>query len=230
MTKAIIGEHVWAGLTEAQKILAVQSGQATLKQITESLLGGPEELRAACREYLAQTKSSAADISVKPDALKKFSDGPSTKLKARVRRKRSSKQKQKVVRVRKPKPRFGLPEGFIPRFQKYERSVLLEDNVYRLPDGQEFIPKQPTGTLGKDRHLYALLTADQFTEGRRGSVYVRIDGRIFNYGVDHADPERELFDTGYTINNLERTGRYAPKVETKRKQRGDLTRKMAQAG
>ena len=230
MSKAIIGERAWAGLTEAQKILAVRSGQATLKQITEGLLGGPEELRAACREYLAQTKISAEPLSVKPSALKKFSDGPSTKLKVGVRRKRASKQKQKVVRVRKPKPRFGLPEGFIPRFQKYERSVLLEDNVYRLPDGQEFIPKQPTGTLGKDRHLYALLTADQFTEGRRGSVYVRTDGRIFNYGVDHADPERELFDTGYTINNLERTGRYAPKVETKRKQRGDLTRKMAQAG
>jgi hypothetical protein len=226
MSKAIIGKRAWAGLTEAQKILAVRSGQATLKQITEGLLGGPEELRAACREYLAQTKLSAEPISVKPDAVKKFSDGPSTKLKARVRQ----KQKQKVVRVRKPKPRFGLPEGFIPRFQKYERSMLLEDNVYRLPDGQEFIPKQPTGTLGKDRHLYALLTADQFTEGHRGSVYVRTDGRIFNYGVDHADPERELFDTGYTINNLERTGRYAPKVETKRKQRGDLTRKMAQAG
>jgi hypothetical protein len=226
MSKAIIGERAWAGLTEAQKILAVRSGQATLKQITEGLLGGPEELRAACREYLAQTKLSAEPISVKPDAVKKFSDGPSTKLKARVRQ----KQKQKVVRVRKPKPRFGLPEGFIPRFQKYERSMLLEDNVYRLPDGQEFIPKQPTGTLGKDRHLYALLTADQFTEGHRGSVYVRTDGRIFNYGVDHADPERELFDTGYTINNLERTGRYAPKVETKRKQRRDLTRKMAQAG
>jgi hypothetical protein len=230
MSKAIIGEHAWAGLTEAQKILAVRSGQATLKQITEGLLGGPEELRAACREYLAQTKISTEDISVNPDALEKFSDGPPTKLKARVSRKRSSKQKQKVVRVRKPKPRFGLPEGFIPRFQKYERSVLLEDNVYRLPDGQEFIPRQPTGTLGKDRHLYALLTADQFTQGRRGSVYVRTDGRIFNYGVDHADPERELFDTGYTINNLERTGRYAPKVEAKRKQRGELTRKMAHAG
>ena len=230
MSKAIIGEHVWAELTEAQKVLAVRSGQATVKQITEGLLGGPEELRAACREHLAQTKIPAEDISVKLDALKKIPSSSSTKLKARVRKKRSSKQKQKVVRVRNPRPRFGLPEGFIPRFQKYERSVLLEDNVYRLPDGQEFIPRQPTGTLGKDRHLYALLTADQFTEGRRGSVYIRTDGRIFNYGVDHADPERELFDTGYTINNLERTGRYAPKVEKQRKQRGDLTRKMAHAG
>ena len=229
MSKAIIGEHAWAGLTEARKILAVRSGQATLKQITEGLLGGPEELRAACREYLAQTKIPVEDISVKPDAVKKIPSSSSIKLKARVLKKHS-KQKQKVVRVRKPKPRFGLPEGFIPRFQKYERSVLLEDNVYRLPDGQEFIPRQPTGTLGKDRHVYALLTADQFTEGRRGSVYIRTDGRIFNYGVDHADPERELFDTGYTINNLERTGRYAPKVEKQRKQRGDLTRKMAHAG
>jgi hypothetical protein len=117
--------------------------------------------------------------------------------------------RQGIHGTRKNKPRFGLPEGFTPRLQRNGRSVLLEDNVYRLPNGQELIPQHPTGTLGKLRHLYALLTQEQYDQARRGSVYVRTDGRIFDYSIDHADPARELFDTGYTISDLERTGRYA---------------------
>lgn len=116
---------------------------------------------------------------------------------------------REVPRTKKAKTRFGLPAGFTPRLQRNGRSVLLEDNVYRLPNGQEFIPQNPTGTLGKLRHLYALLTAVQYAGAKRGSVYVRTDGRIFDYGVDHGDPAREMFDTGYTIHDLERTGRYA---------------------
>jgi hypothetical protein len=105
--------------------------------------------------------------------------------------------------------RFGLPEDFVPRMQRSGRSVLLEDNVYRLPNGQEFIPCHPTGTLGKSRHLYSLLTPSQHEQRRRGSVYIRMDGRIFDYSVDDADLDREIFDTGYTIYDLERTGQYA---------------------
>lgn len=132
---------------------------------------------------------------------------------SKVREKILSKPRQGARRgihgTKKPKPRFGLPEGFTPRFQRDGRSVLLEDNVYRLPDGKELIPQHPTGTLGKLRHLYALLTQEQYDQARRGSVYVRTDGRIFDYSIDHADPARDLFDTGYTIADLERTGRYA---------------------
>lgn len=96
--------------------------------------------------------------------------------------------------------------------QRFGRGVLLELNVYRLPDGQEFIPCFPTGTLGS-RHLYALLTGEQYSGGRRGSVYVRSDGRIFDYSLVSANPLGDMFDTGYTIYNLERTGRYAPNPE-----------------
>jgi len=129
-----------------------------------------------------------------------------------LNKKASPKNKQRISRRRNPKQRFGLPEGFTPRLQRHGRSVLLEDNVYRLPSGQEFIPTHPTGTLGNLRHLYALLTVEQFEEGRRGSVYIRSDGRIFDYSVDHNDPSRDMFDTGYKIYDLERTGRYAPNV------------------
>jgi hypothetical protein len=126
-----------------------------------------------------------------------------------------STSKLKIAAHRKGlgKSRFDLPEGFVPRLQRYGRGLLLEDNVYRLPDGQEFIPQAPTGTLGKFHHLYALVTAEQYRAGKRGSVYIRTDGRIFNYGADHADPAREIFDTGYTIYDLERTGRYAKTSE-----------------
>ena len=100
----------------------------------------------------------------------------------------------------------------MPRMQRFGRGVLLELNVYRLPNGQEFIPCFPTGTLGS-RHLYALLTSEQYLDGKRGSVYVRSDGRIFDYSLVTANPLGDIFDTGYTIYNLERTGRYAPSPE-----------------
>jgi len=85
---------------------------------------------------------------------------------------------------------------------------LIADNIYTLPDGREFVPGTPTGTLAGGRHLYALLTVEQFTKGGRGSVFVTLDGRVFDYSVVQADPDLEMFDTGYTIDQLKRTGRY----------------------
>ena len=119
------------------------------------------------------------------------------------------------------KPRFGLPDGFIPRFHRYGRLVLLEENIYALPDGKEFVPCSPTGTLASGRHLYALLTVSQFERGGRGSVFIRLDGRIFDYSTVADDPEREIFDTGYTIQNLERTGRYASRSLSTGNKRSD---------
>jgi hypothetical protein len=79
--------------------------------------------------------------------------------------------------------------------------------------------------------LYALLTLEQFKDGGRGSVYVRTDGRIFDYSVDHADPSRDLFDTGYTIYDLERTGRYAQNSESKKGPNLNLKpKRLAHAG
>ncbi len=110
--------------------------------------------------------------------------------------------------------RFGLPPGFVTRPVRYGRSMLFEDNVYRLPNGTEFIPQFPAGTLGFRNHQYALLTVEQYLQRQRGSVYVRTDGRIFDYAHDHNDVEREMFDTGFTIHDLERTGRYAPELKS----------------
>ena len=118
-----------------------------------------------------------------------------------------------VAEEKNSKHRFGLPEGFVSRLNRYGRTVLFEDNVYRLPNGVEFIPQPPSGTLGSRNHRYALLTRDQYENRERGSVYVRADDRIFNYAFDQGTPDREIFDTGFTIHDLERTGQYAPEVK-----------------
>ena len=122
------------------------------------------------------------------------------------------KTRRSRSKAKSSRQRFGLPEGFISRLHRNGRTVLLENNVYSLPNGNEFIPCHPTGTLGRIRHLYALLTPAQHKQRARGSVYVRTDGRIFDYSVDLADPEQEMFDTGYTIYDLERTGRYGTPI------------------
>jgi hypothetical protein len=227
MSKSLIGDQFWAEMTEGQKIDAVVTGRATLKQMSEGLLDGSDQLRNACRQCLADTNLSFESLPLDPDqtsnAEEPTNDSSST----------SSPQRIAGTRIRTSqqagKQRFGLPEGFVPRLQRYGRSVLIELNVYRLPNGQEFIPCQPTGTLGASRHLYALLTSEQYLNRKRGSVYVRTDGRIFDYSIDSGIPLGELFDTGYTIADLERTGRYAPELRRRRKKRQQAKVKRAAA-
>ena len=211
MSKSI-GDQTWAELTEGQRVEAVLAGHASLKQISEGLLDGSDELRNACREYLAETSSASENLPVQTDEPDKSDTLTATKS-----------QPRRIAKIPVPpetlKQRFGLPKGFVPRLQRYGRSVLLELNIYRLPNGQEFIPCRPSGTLGASRHLYALQTGEQYLKGKRGSVYVRTDGKIFDYSVDSRIPLGEIFDTGYTMADLERTGRYAPKPRHRRQKR-----------
>jgi hypothetical protein len=223
MSQAIIGDQVWAEMTDGQKTEAVSNGHATLKQMSEGLLDGSEELRRACQERLAHTTSGFENLPVEPETdtnLKRPS--PSQ---AKARRRKVTKQ----ISAGPFKQRFGLPDGFAPRWQRYDRSVLLELNVYRLPNGSEFIPSPPTGTLGARQHLYALLTVDQYLNGKRGSVYVRTDDRIFDYSCDNGDPTGDIFDTGFTIHDLERTGRYAPAKQHRKKKKKSVAPRYRQA-
>jgi len=227
MSKSI-GDQVWAEMTEGQKVEAVFAGHATLKQMSEGLLDGSDQLRKACREYLAETSPSFENLPTDPpDRL--APDGSGHAQPHASSGKSSESLPQRINKSRVPhetlKPRFGLPEGFVPRLQRYGRSVLLELNVYRLPNGQEFIPCRPSGTLGASRHLYALQTEEQYLKGKRGSVYVRTDGKIFDYSVDTKIPMGDFFDTGYTIADLERTGRYAPELPRRRKKQRQPERK-----
>ena len=228
MSKSIIGDQLWAKMTEGQKVEAVLTGHATLKQMSEGLLDGSEKLRNACREFLADTDPSFENLPVDPEQPSSPDETTSASQGIGFSQRQITK-----TRTRSPaatvKPRFGLPEGFVPRLQRYGRSVLLELNLYRLPNGREFIPVHPSGTLGKRRHLYALLTSEQYMDGKRGSVYVRTDGRIFDYSIDTANPLGDLFDTGYTIYDLERTGQYAPELRRRKKKKKSKQLKYRQA-
>jgi len=210
-------------MSEGQKVGAVLAGHATLKQLSEGLLDGSEQLRNACSEFLSETDPSFENFPVdpeRPETPAKLTGDHSYK---------PARHKNRVHANHSNKNRFGLPDDFVPRLQRYGRSVLLEKNVYRLPNGEEFIVSHPTGTLGTSRHVYALLTAEQYLNGRRGSVYVRTDGRIFDYSVDGSIPLGDLFDTGYTIADLERTGRYAPELRSRKKKRPSTKLKRAAA-
>jgi hypothetical protein len=241
MSKGIIGDHLWAEMTEVQKVDAVLKGQATLKQMSEGLLDGSEELRNVCQEFLSHTSPSFENLPVEPEQ-QETSTRPAITAQKCVRPKRSrgsrAGNQRGVITRTKNRPfgppvrqRFGLPDGFVPRLQRFGRSVLLELNVYRLPNGQEFIPGHPSGTLGARQHMYALLTNEQYLGGKRGSVYVRSDGRIFDYSVVSTNPLSDIFDTGYTVFDLERTGRYAP-VPGKRRKKSQppKVRRAAAAG
>jgi hypothetical protein len=235
MSKSI-GDQVWAEMTEGQKVEAVFAGHATLKQMSEGLLDGSDQLRNACGKVLAETNASFENLPTDPTVP----DEPVHAFEHPSKRTQTESSPRRIKNTRVPhetlKQRFGLPEGFVPRLQRYGRSVLLELNVYRLPNGQEFIPCRPSGTLGASRHLYALQTEEQYLNGKRGSVYVRTDGKIFDYSVDARIPLGEIFDTGYTIADLERTGRYAPELRRRRKKqrqagkKGQVKIKHAAAG
>lgn len=230
MSNDSIGDLVWAEMTDGQKVDAVYKSQATLKQMSEGLLDGSGELRNACREVLAHTDPSFETLAVDDGHLDSLADAlalAAQKLGSKTRP--TIKQNSRAAKATS-RHRFGLPQGFVPRLQRYGRAVLLELNIYRLPDGQEFIPSHPTGTLGARQHLYALLSVEQYLKGQRGSVYIRNDGRIFDYSVDAANPSSDLFDTGYTIYDLERTGRYAPTPRKKRAKRQPTKLRRAAAG
>jgi len=229
MSNGSIGDQLWAEMTDGQKIEAVYQGHATLKQLSEGLLDGSNDLRNVCREFLAHTDPSFENLAVDDGQLDSLADALVLAAQKLGSTTRPTIKRNSRANVSATKQRFGLPQGFVPRLQRYGRAVLLELNIYRLPDGQEFIPGHPTGTLGTRQHLYALLTSEQYLRGKRGSVYVRSDGRIFDYSVDSANPSGDIFDTGYTIYDLERTGRYAPTPRRKRKKRPTVKYQRAAA-
>ncbi|HKO61258.1 MAG TPA: hypothetical protein VJV03_08875 [Pyrinomonadaceae bacterium] len=223
MSKAIVPDQLWAEMIDEQKINAVVTGCATLKQMSQGLLDGSERLRRACQDSLAHLPPSLENLAVENPPATEPDVAPVKVSLPSPGRQRSSKK------LTARKPRFGLPENFVPRLQRFGRGVLLELNIYRLPTGQEFIPSHPIGTLGQRQHLYALLTTEQYLKGQRGSVYVRIDGRIFDYSLDSINSATDFFDTGYTLYDLERTGHYAPPLR-KRITRSSRQEQSAAAG
>lgn len=226
MSKSLIGEDVSAEMTEGQTYNAAPQTKSADEET-----GEPESERA---ELLKLANSL---ISERP-ATENPSIAPTPQSATLVRKaKGKSRRRSRSHKKAKPRPaapavkhRFGLPEGFVPSLQRFGRSVLLELNIYRLPNGAEYLPTPPLGTLGSRQHLYALLSVDQYLARRRGPVYVRTDGRIFDYSVDSGNPGDDIFDTGYTIYDLERTGGYAPSLNKKKEKRESAKYRGATAG
>jgi hypothetical protein len=231
MSEQIIGDDLWAEMTDAQKLDAVLKGRATLRQISEGLLDGSEALRSVCQHFLGHAGTSFENFSgaAEAEGLNELAEALTE-----AARRQKAHENLEATPLKRPHPhvakqRFGLPEGFVPRLQRYGRAVLLELNIYRLPDGREFIPCRPSGTLGGRQHLYALVTSAQYLQEKRGSVYVRTDGRIFDYSVDKQQPDTDMFDSGYTLYDLERTGRYAPAPRRRRKRKKTQPPKVRRA-
>lgn len=231
MSKASIGDQFVAEMTGGHEAEATSKGHVTRK-ISDESPDGLENLRSAYQEFWAETHHSTKATTADDPGL----ENSSVRIEPETERQKESAefdrycaaQSKTVVLKPRGRRRLGLPEGFVPRLQRFGPGVLLELNVYRLPNGQEFIPSRPTGPLGS-RHLYALLTGEQYLGGRRGSVYVRRDRRIFDYSVVSANPLGDMFDTGYTIYDLERTGRYAPNAEAPRQTVG-IVRRLKRQG
>ena len=145
MSEQIIGDDLWAEMTDGQKLDAVVNGRATFKQISAGLVDGSEVLRNACQHFLpradeifpAQTEAEGLN------ELAEILTEVARKQKAQAQLQANPKKRATPHSARQ---RFGLPEGFVPRLQRYGRAVLLELNAYRLPDGREFIPCRPSGT------------------------------------------------------------------------------------
>ncbi|HKO95817.1 MAG TPA: hypothetical protein VJU86_02415 [Pyrinomonadaceae bacterium] len=225
MSNSFTGDDVLAEMTEGQTADPALNAQVADQ---ESLASERLELLKLANSLVddrptKKTPALETDRNSIPIKAKK----PKHKKRRRVRSRTRSKARASEAAI---KQRFGLPDGFVPRLQRYGRSVLLEQNIYRLPNGDEYLPTHPLGTLGSRQHLYALLTVDQYVARRRGSVYIRNDGRIFDYSMDGGIPGGDLFDTGYTIYDLERTGSYAPSLKQKRTRHPAVRHHRASAG
>ncbi len=226
MAKAITSEQLSPEMSDAQQAEAERAGYATAQAMTEGFAEGAETFQKTETDDLLSPPGSPKEIQSPPESSRAREETAELLQPDNLNQRPLLKSKPLISEVRRTKLRSGLPPDFIRRLGRYGRSVLLEDNVYRLANGQEFIPQHPTGTLGC-RHAYALRTIEQYVEGKRGSVYVRTDGRIFDYGFDNRNPVGEMFDSGYTIYDLERTGRYAPDVDGSQRHRGgSLIRKL----
>ncbi|HEX9545637.1 MAG TPA: hypothetical protein VF955_10670, partial [Pyrinomonadaceae bacterium] len=68
MSEQIIGDYLWAEMTDGQKLDAVLNGRATLKQISEGLLDGSAELRSACQHLLAHSGSAFENFAAATEA------------------------------------------------------------------------------------------------------------------------------------------------------------------
>ena len=118
MSKLIIGDQFWATMTEGRKIEAVVKGHATLKQMSEGLLDGSDQLRHACLEYLGDAGLSFENLPLDP--VEAHSQITTIHAPPELTSSQTDKTATEVEH-HSSKQRFGLPEGFLPRLHRYGR-------------------------------------------------------------------------------------------------------------
>src|SRR5688572_20238598 len=175
MAKASTGNHFLAEMADGPEVDAVFESDATPKP-SEGLPDGLENLLSAYQEFWEVTHhtgqalapidhvedlSEQVELEVEPQKTLRVPRLRTRRSKRAVSKPRRITKTKVISSARPARQRFGLPEGFVPRMQRFGRGVLLELNIYRLPNGQELIPCPPAGTLGS-RHLYALVTSEQY--------------------------------------------------------------------
>ena len=120
MSKSAISGSVWAEMSEAQRIESVREGRATLKQMVEGLLDGPDKLREACRKFLAHTDVCLERIQAGIDPGQPEQPGRNSDEEAgRSKEESIPDDTHGVLMDGARKRRLGLPEGYVPRLHRH---------------------------------------------------------------------------------------------------------------
>src|SRR3954447_17926827 len=102
MSESAVRSSEWAELSEPERIELVRAGQATLKQMVQGLLDGPDDLKCACSTFLMQM-----DATLKRHAV----DSPNNV---------DGDRKLGIEIDGNRKRRQGLPEGYAPRSNRQQ--------------------------------------------------------------------------------------------------------------
>jgi|SRR6266480_892106 len=121
MSKPAIGASVWAEMSEAQKIESVSAGRATLKEMVAGLLDGSDKLRAACRDFLANSDVCLEQIRIADASESEPTASPGPNLEQESARSEESlpDETSGALIEGARKRRQGLPEGYVPRQHKH---------------------------------------------------------------------------------------------------------------
>ena len=137
MPRSAINDSSWAEMTAVQKSEAVRAGRATLRQMVEGLLDGPDELVRACREVLTHTDASLkelTDTQLPRQCCRDPADGSldyqpdqkdltTNKEPEPIQEQVTSEASPEGGTTASKRRRLGLPRGYLPRLHRHERLV-----------------------------------------------------------------------------------------------------------
>jgi hypothetical protein len=124
MSRSATGDLSWAEMTTAQKAEAVLNGHATLRQVVEGLLDGSDQLREACREFLARADASLKEIRLEDDAT---GDKGDREPDSRDTAPYEDDNNADTPLGQSKRRRHGLPPGYKPRSHRHDQLDSSDD-------------------------------------------------------------------------------------------------------